>query len=317
MMKKISRHFSLDEKLNFIEVSPGFPIIKVNNKWASATISLYGGQILEFQPHDQIKPVLWLSDKAIYKHGKAIRGGVPICWPWFGDYDDGSLFAEGSSLPAHGFARTLMWDIVSTESLANDVTQIVLHMPCQKNCQQYQTIQPHFECDLKLKISISKELKLELMTSNRGDHEVSISNALHAYFNVSDIHNLSISGLEQVSYSDKLQEGKMFMQETEFSLTQETDRIYVDTKSDVTLNDTGFSRTITIKKQNSLSTVVWNPWYENSKCMSDMSDEAWLSMVCIEPANVHTNQTTLQPGEIQQLTTSITVENGVCDNILK
>ncbi|NOQ79230.1 MAG: hypothetical protein GQ546_07495 [Gammaproteobacteria bacterium] len=314
MIKKLSQQFSLDENLNFTEICPGFPIIRINNKWASAAISLYGGQVLEFQPHDQIEPVLWLSDKAIYKHGKAIRGGVPICWPWFGGYNDsalqadGTLQADGSILPAHGFARTTLWDVVSTESLANDVTQIVLHMPCQEICQQYQTIEPQFECDLKLKISISKELKIELTTTNRSKHELPISNALHSYFKVSDIRNIAISGLEQVNYSDKLRNGKVLQQqEVELSLTQETDRVYMDTASDITLIDRGLSRTITIKKGNSFSTVIWNPWQENSQRMSDMTDEAWLSMVCIEPANVHNNQIILKPDTCHQLIMSISV----------
>lgn len=320
MINELIRDFSITDELTFAEISPGFPIIKINNSHASAVISLYGGQLLKYKPHDQAEEVIWLSDQAVYQKNKAIRGGIPICWPWFGDFDEqdflpaeGSLLVEDSlpvedSTPAHGYARITFWEIQSTQRLSDGGTQVVLHMPCHEKCQQFKTSHAHFECDLTLTITVSKNLKLDLLTVNQVQKFVPLSEALHSYFTVSDIHKIHIQGLEQLTYQDKLNSGQSSLQQTSLQFKSETDRVFVDTDGEIHLIDQALNRKIIITKENSKSTVIWNPWQETSSVMSDMSDQGWQSMVCIEPANVHNNKILLGPGQTHQLSTLIAVE---------
>ena len=339
MINELIREFSIADELTFAEISSGFPVIKINNIHASAAISLYGGQLLEYKPHDQVEEVIWLSDQAVYKNNKAIRGGIPICWPWFGDFNeqdfllaDGSLLAEDSSpvedsspaedsilvedsssvedfTPAHGYARITFWEVQSTQRLSDGGMQVVLHMPCDEKCQQFKTSHAHFECDLTLSITVGKYLKLDLLTVNQGQQFVPLSEALHSYFNVSDIHKINIQGLEKLTYLDKLNSGQPCLQEGKLQFKSETDSVFVDTDGEIHLIDQALNRKIIITKENSNSTIIWNPWQKKSSFMSDMSKQAWQSMVCIEPANVHNNKILLGPGQKHQLSTLIAVQN--------
>ncbi len=302
MIKKLSQQFALTGQLQFIEQASGFPMIQINNKFATATISLYGGQILEFQPHSQSEPVLWLSEQAIYHQGKAIRGGIPICWPWFGDY------IGQEKQPAHGFARLSLWDVCATKTLSNGSTEVILQLPCLQYCQNYQASNVTFKLDLRLKIIVGEVLKIELLTINKGDHTISLSNALHAYFNVSDVHHIQISGLDDTSYIDKLDNASIGLQQGNVRLTTEMDRVYQNTKKALVLHDRDFKRRIIIAKAQSFSTIVWNPWQESAKKMVDMANNGWQSMICIEPANVHDNTIMLGVGQKQTLTMLVSIE---------
>lgn len=306
MINKLKHQFSIEGELHIDEIATGFPVIRINNAHASALISLYGGQLLDFKPHDQDESVIWLSDKAVYKSNHAIRGGVPVCWPWFGAFDN-SLLAE-NSLPAHGYARTSRWNIQSTLSLLNGGTELVLQMPCNAVCQQYRSLQPLFNCDLSLRITVAKALKIELITKNNSQHPVALSEALHTYLNVSNIHNITVQGLEHLAYEDKVSNSRFTLQEKKLRMTNETDSVFIDTSGTVQLCDPGFSRQISISKENSLSTIIWNPWQEKSSLMVDMSDKSWLTMICIESANVLNNKIVLEAGQIHYLSTLITVD---------
>jgi glucose-6-phosphate 1-epimerase len=278
MINQLIHEFSLGDELIFDEISPGFPVIKINNSFATATISIYGGHLLYYKPHDQVEQVIWLSDQSVYKQNKAIRGGIPVCWPWFGDFEDyiladGSLPAK-SSFTAHVYARTASWNIQSTEKLSDGGTQVTLNLPCDEGCQQFMSANTDFNCALTLKIIVDNELKLELTTTNHGQVPVSISEALHSYFKVSDIHNIRLQGLEQLSYRDKVNDGKLSLQNSELYFKNETDRVFIDASDKIHLLDKGFNRIITLSKSNSDSTVIWNPWQEKTSLMDDMSDQA-------------------------------------------
>jgi len=311
MNNELIEQYSLGDSLFFSEISSGFPIIKVNNQFATATISLYGGQVLEYKPHDQSEQVIWLSDKAIFQDNKAIRGGIPICWPWFGDYNhinnnDRPMLEQ---LPAHGFARISLWDIFSTELLPDGATKIVLKMPCYNTCQEYQTVNAHFHLTLEMTLLISDCLKISLTTINHDSKDWLLADALHSYFRVSNINEISIRGLEQTRFIDKVKRGQTGTEDSEISLKGETDKVFINTSSEIILDDPGFGRSISINKENSNSTVIWNPWQEKTLQMSDMSSEAWINMVCIEPANVLENQRLLTSGESHTLTTWIKIKN--------
>ncbi|MCP3850350.1 MAG: D-hexose-6-phosphate mutarotase [Gammaproteobacteria bacterium] len=310
MNNKLIQPYSLGDSLTFSEVSPGFPVIKVNNSFATATISLYGGQVLEYKPHAQSEQVIWLSDKAIFKNNKAIRGGIPICWPWFGDYDkNNNDLPTHSHPPAHGFARITHWNIHSTKLLSDGSTEIILQMPCHSNCQEYQAANAHYHLSLEMTLVVSNHLKVSLTTTNNGSRNWLLADALHSYFRVSNINKVTIQGLEQAHYVDKLKKGLTGTQESELWVKEEIDKVFLNTSNEIILNDPGFDRAIFISKENSSSTVIWNPWQKKSSQMLDMPAAAWLNMICIEPANVLENQRLLTPGESHTLSTSIKVKN--------
>ena len=266
VIDELNQKFSTNKTVRFSEKVSGFPVLEVSNPMAHASISLYGAQLLSFQPLTQDKPVIWMSDRAIFKEGKAIRGGVPVCWPWFGEHE------KNNELPAHGFARTSLWEVKSIKSLAHDETQIELQMPCGQQCVEYQHQSSGFQFILSLRITVGNSLTLELKTTNTGSQLISLTEALHTYFNISTIDKISVLGLESVNFLDKLQSMKSYEQVGEITLSQETDRVYQHTASTIVLLDEGFNRKITISKKGSQSTVIWNPWREKSLAMSDMPD---------------------------------------------
>jgi len=176
-------------------------------------------------------------------------------------------------------------------------TQIVLQLPQKNIASPYHLLAKCYDCDLELTIIVNQDLKLDLKTLNRGQSTISISQALHSYFNISDIRDIFLSGLEQSVYIDKLHEGQSGTQMSVLKFSAETDSVYLDTQNEIILSDPGFGRTILVSKKNSLSTIVWNPWQEKATQMDDMGDNAWQNMVCIEPANVLHNQSSLSGSE--------------------
>lgn len=301
MINQLNQKFSLSGHIRFTETCPGFPVMHIKNEHAKASISLYGGHLLSFQPYDQPHPVIWLSDNAIYKWGKAIRGGVPICWPWFGDN------SQYPQQPAHGFARISFWEIGDINNLDNGATQIDLQMPCQSACQNYQSVAGHFNVTLNIRFIIGEQLQIILSSINRSKKKQSISNALHTYLQISHIEHVTIEGLDNVTYLDKMADNQAIIQQGELQLFQETDRIYLDTEQSIHLLDPGYKRKIVISKQNARSTVIWNPWNEKSKAMNDMPENGWSSMVCIEAANAASNTIQLEPGLEHQLAMTVAV----------
>lgn len=302
MINQLQQKFSSNDSIYFVEARPGFPVIKISNKWATASISLYGGQLLSFQPHSQEQPVIWLSDKVIFKKDKAIRGGIPLCWPWFGSNE------QFEDQPAHGYARISLWELINISTLANGEIKLELHMPCQQYCQEYQNINPSFHVDLSISYIIGQELAIDLRTHNTGDTPVILSNALHSYFNVSHIEDVSVLGLDGATFIDKLLSAKKQIQNGSLQIKKETDRIYLDSNNDIILNDSGYKRQINVSKKGADSTVVWNPWQQKSHSMDDMSDNGWKSMICIESANVDINKLKLNPGQNHRLHTTISVK---------
>lgn len=304
---KLQRQFSLPGQVSFEELHPGFAVIQVVNDYAKASISLYGGQLLHFQPHGQTQPLIWLSESAIFKPGKAIRGGVPVCWPWFGDNSHHPM------QPAHGFARITFWQVLAIQGLPDGTTQIDLQMPCESNCQNYQSLDTGFNARLGIRFIIGGHLQIELVSSNFSQQPLTITQALHSYLQISSIENVTVAGLDQVHYLDKLADNQNEIQQGDLQISQEVDRIYLDSPQSVNLLDPGLNRQIVVTKSvtenNGSSTVIWNPWKEKSRTMSDMTDYGWRSMLCIESANAAANAISVKPGQKSRLSTRISVED--------
>ena len=212
---------------------------------------------------------------------------MPICWPWFGAH------ASEPAFPAHGFARTALWQVAASEALPDGSTRITFELP-QSSIPPVQW--PH-HCRVIFVATVGKTLTVELITENTGDTSFEIGEALHTYFTISDVGALSITGMEGCTYLDKVGVAQTRMQQGAIQIASEVDRIYIDTEADCLIEDAGFKRRIRIAKSGSRSNVVWNPWIEKSAKMGDFgSDTGYRGMVCVESANAATNVVTVTPG---------------------
>jgi glucose-6-phosphate 1-epimerase len=260
------------------------PVLKICNRYADAAIALQGAQILEYTPRGKY-PLIWLSPAAEYRRGQSQRGGIPVCWPWFGNIERNPIAARalthGDNLPAHGLVRTRDWTIHSIQE-HEYFTEIILNFVTDTLSQIYW---PH-SAELQLRITIGQSLRLELTTRNKGTQTLFITQALHTYFAISAIDNVRVTGFENSRCIDTLDNWREHNQQGAIHFSGETDRIYLDVPQAVQLHDSGWNRTIHLQAANSASAVIWNPWIEKSKRLSQFMSDGWRDMVCIETANV-------------------------------
>ena len=260
-----------------------FEYLEVQNQHATAKIALQGAHLFHYQAKDK-KPLLWLSEKAYFEKEKAIRGGVPICFPWFGPN------TEDASLPQHGFARNQVWKLMSTHEVADGSTHLQLMLTANKATRALW----EYSFTLIYDITIGSELTLKLTTINSDTHPFEITQALHSYFNVSNIENVSIEGLENSIYYDCLEQ-ELAKQHKSLFISEEVDKVYFDASSKIVLHDQ--KRQIELKQDGSKSLVVWNPWVEKSEAMADMPDDGYKTMVCLETANALKDFRIVKAGE--------------------
>lgn len=292
----MNTRFGLGGQIVFKEGAGGMPLVMVTNSQAHAQISLQGGQLLRWTPGGQ-RPVIWLSPQAP-ANGKPWRGGVPVCWPWFGPH------ATETHGPTHGFARTSPWEITATARLPQGATRLWLRLITQTDTQSWW---PH-ATPLTLQITVGTKLEMTLTTQNNTDIPLTLSDALHTYFAVSDVRQIKIHGLAHGTYLDKTAGGTRHSQQGPVTITAETDRVYVDTLTDCLIDDPLWRRRIRVAKRGSRTTVVWNPWEEKAAKMGDLGPQGYLNMVCVESANALENTLTLAPGEQHSLWVSYSCE---------
>lgn len=264
----------------------GLPVLEIKTVAASARIFIQGAHLTEWIPAGA-KPVLFTSGQTFYKTGKAIRGGVPVCFPWFANR------AGRPDSPAHGFVRTADWIVkeVSTDAQGT-VTAVFGFHHSEATVAHW----PH-EFVVTYTIKAGRELEMIFAVENLGSTPLTYEAALHTYLTVSDATQVSVGGLENVEYIDKVDGGARKKTGTEpLKFTGETDRVFLNTTSDVTLEDPGYQRNIVVAKEGSATTVVWNPWTEKAKAMADFGDGEWKEMLCIETANSGENSVTVAPG---------------------
>ncbi|GAA0857499.1 D-hexose-6-phosphate mutarotase [Aliiglaciecola litoralis] len=263
-------------------------VLCIDNEHASAQIALFGAHILSYIPKSDNRERLWLSDNAIFDNKTPIRGGVPVCWPWFSDAHN----QQRDDLPSHGFVRTQVWHLVEFQESEKGLR---LHFSPQ-SCQGPGW--PHLtQCVLT--VDVGKSLRISLHTTNLDTASLPLNCALHTYFKVNDIATTQLLGVSGV-YRDKTQNWQELVTPTPYQFTQETDRIHLSAIPQVTLVDE-FETQITSSGHDSI--VVWNPWIENSQKMQDMSDNGYRTMLCVETAVTQTKH--LGAGEQMMITQEI------------
>jgi len=285
-LSNLISQFSKDNPITFEQLDNGIILAKIDNAFATATISLYGGQVVAWQPKSQATPVLWCSELAQFKPGKAIRAGVPICWPWFGAHP-----TENKS-PSHGYARLSEWELTAVTTTPSGSTELYMTMLDSEHSRSNFGI----SASLAIRISVGEQLSIELTTTNTGNKAITLTEALHAYFYVSDITQIKISGLNGCDYVDLIDGNTLKTQLGAIEFTEELGRVYVDTTVDCLIEDPLLSRSIRVAKTASQSTVVWNPWRETATKMDDLGATGWTSMVCVESANALENKVSVESG---------------------
>lgn len=295
----LNEHFAITGHVRFLAGENGLPMARIENALATAEVYLYGAHITAFQPKGD-EPVLWMSPLVQFQPGKAIRGGVPVIWPWFGPH------ATDSTKASHGFVRTAEWQVNSTEALADGSTQVRFRLTDNASTR---ALWPHaFALDLT--ITVGSELAIDLTSRNTGDQPFTASGALHTYFAVADVTQMVIEGLTECDYIDQLDGRQIKRQTGDIHIRREVDRIYVNSDDTCIIHDALLSRKIQVKKAGSQTTVVWNPWIEKARAMADFSDEGYQHMVCIEAANAAEDVVRLAPGEAHTLSQIISVSSG-------
>lgn len=286
----LNQHFGIEDVLHFSGGEGGLWRALITTEKCTAELYRHGAHLTRWRPtgHDE---VLWLSSCARFEYGKAIRGGVPICFPWFA----GNQPKSDPDGPAHGYARTTTWEFIDAKH-DDGVVTLSLRTAIEPFTLQYD-------------VTFGDTLAMQLTVTNTGSAPASFESALHTYFVISQIKQVQVTGLENADYIDtvggKIQ--KLTQDDQPIRFNAETDRTYTSSAT-TRIIDPGLQRTITIEKENSGSTVVWNPWTDKAKAMGDFGDDEWPGMVCVESANVGPNAITLAAGESHTLTTTIKVE---------
>lgn len=274
---------------------------------AELLVAQQGAQILHFQ-HGAQAPLIWLSEQAAYHRGQSVRGGVPVCWPWFGDLRRNppavqAQYAGGTISPAHGAVRGLDWQLQGIEQADGAVSLNFVFDSRQHPLPDW----PH-AAELHLSIRLDQQLHLKLGSRNLGDQPLALSQALHSYFAVSDIRQVSVQGLDGCRYIETLDNWQQHRQHGTLGFAGETDRIYLDTPTRLSIVDPGWQRRIHLDAWGSRSAIVWNPWIDKARRLSQFAEDAWQRMLCIETANVGDDIVTLAPGESHSLRLTLSSE---------
>jgi glucose-6-phosphate 1-epimerase len=264
----------------------GLPMVKVTSPAASAEISLYGAHVTQWRPADADE-VLFLSDKSYWDKEHAIRGGIPVCFPWFAEKTD------DVTAPKHGFVRTREWRLDSLSALGDGSVTLVC---ITENDAATRPLWPHEYC-VAYRITVGAKLRLEFTVINRGKSPMRFEEALHTYLRVGDVRKMSVAGLDGLTYLDKTDGFRQKSEVGEIHMTRETDRIYLNARGAVDVIDASRKRILRTEKANSATTVLWNPWGEQAAKLGDLGNDEWAEMVCVEACNVQSSAIQLGPGE--------------------
>ncbi len=303
MVSELNAAFEMEGVLRFEEGGGGLLCAQVSTPACTATVYLHGAHLTHWQPA-RAEPVIFLSEKSVFAETKAIRGGVPVIFPWFGSRQwaaDGSPRTDG---PQHGFARTATWDVAFAALVGED-----LHLTLTLAPDETSRALGYGEFQLAYELVLGRTLALKLSVANTGDAPLKFEEALHTYLAVGSVEGVRLTGLRDTEYLDKTDGFRRKRQEEEvLVLRGETDRPYLNTEATVTVDDPAESRKVAVVKGGSQTTVVWNPWATLAAKLPDLGEEEWRQMVCVETANAMENAVTLQARAVHVMEARIAVE---------
>jgi len=282
----------------------GLTCWRIRHANAELLVAQQGAQVLSYQ-HDDQPPLIWLSEQAAYRHGQSVRGGVPVCWPWFGDLQRNPMAVQAmhrhpERAPAHGLVRGLDWQLRAIDSQDDGVNLEFAFDTAEHRLDEW----PH-NAELTLSIRLADRLHLALRNRNPGTAPLAISQALHSYFAVSDIHQVRVEGLDGCPYIETLENWQTREQRGALAFTGETDRIYLNTPAQISIVDPAWQRQVRLSSSGSASAVLWNPWIDKAQRLSQFAPDAWQRMLCVEHANVLDDALLLPPDGQHSLSISL------------
>ncbi|HSY98554.1 MAG TPA: D-hexose-6-phosphate mutarotase [Terriglobales bacterium] len=294
-IKELNSRLGIPGRAQVLADDAGLPEVRVTAPLCDGEMHLHGAQVTSWKPADA-EEAIFLSRQARWEEGKAIRGGIPICFPWF------RAKADDSHAPAHGVVRTKIWTLDSIEQNGNGVT-ISMSTQSDPDTQRW------WPADFRLlyRVTFGSELKLELTVTNTGVKPFRFEEALHTYYKVGDVRKVRVRGLDGVTYLDNTDSNKKKKQNGDVVISSPTDNAYMNTQNPLQLIDPVLNRTVQVTKQNSDSTVIWNPWAEGARALSDLGDDEWQDMVCVEGGNILENAVELAPSADHGITVTMTV----------
>jgi glucose-6-phosphate 1-epimerase len=293
---ELDRRFGIPGVAKVCEGNSGLPRVLVSGPFGHGEMYLHGAHVSSWKPAGKDE-VLFMSTKARWEEGQAIRGGIPICFPWF------RAKADDPRAPVHGFVRTKTWQLDSIAETEAGVA-VTMFIESDENTRRWWPGQFRLEH----RVTFGSELSLELLCANTGATSLRLEEALHTYNRVADVARVRLHGLDSVRFLDNTDSNKAKQQRGDVVIASQTDNAYLDTESPIDLFDTDGRRRIRLTKTNSRTTVVWNPWREGAAGLRDLGDGEWKQFVCVEASNILDAAINLTPGQQHRMTAVLTVE---------
>jgi glucose-6-phosphate 1-epimerase len=290
------QRFSIPGIIDVTTGNGGLPLLRIHNEHAECEIYLYGAHVSRFKRAGQAD-LLWMSPTGLFKEGSAIRGGIPICFPWFGPHP------TRSDLPLHGVARIRIWDLESTAQLADGRTRVVLR--CSDD-EKTQAVWPH-RFNLELTVTIGADLEVSLFAENTGRDPFRYDDCFHTYFKVGDPYRCDIEGFDGVGYIDRVHGDTRAVQKGSLRLSAETVNAYMRSPAVCELRDPLMKRRIFLEHKGFADTVVWNPG-EATAAKNGEIGATWKEFLCIESANCLDTPVFLLPGSSHRSTLRLRIE---------
>lgn len=294
------KRLKLHAHVQQLQDEAGLQYLEVDNPLGTAMIALQGAHVMRWQPKFQTEPVLWMSSNARFVKGRSIRGGVPICWPWFGAHPTDSTFCP------HGFARVIPWRVIDIDSTPTGATRIILEMIETPEAKR----QLSYPYALTITITVGRRLRIDMSTTNKADHPFMIGEAFHTYLNISDVSNVKITGMQDCVFADKILKYERHVEHNPLTFDGgEFDRVFINHSSDCTVHDKGYNRMIRVSKSGSNTTVVWSPGAQKAAAMGDMGEpDEWRQTICVESTNALENMVVINPGRTHTISAEYMVE---------
>ena len=291
----LNRRFGIPGVAQIVPGKGGLPNLRITAPSASAEIYLHGAHLISWAPTNA-EEAIFLSEHSHWQDGQAIRGGIPICFPWF------RAKSDDPKTPAHGFVRTKEWRLDSVSANGDSVT-VICSTESDESTRRWW---PH-EFRLAHVLTIGRSLRLQLTVTNTGRESFRFEEALHTYFRIGRANDVRVRGLDHATYLDNADGNREKIQSGDLSFTTKTDNAYLNTRSALELIDPILHRTIRTEKENSATTVVWNPWQEGAASLADLGDDEWQRMACVEASNILGAAVSLAPGQEHTMQATLSV----------